>query len=212
MCAHRPHQLYVDLVDAVLRATVRAAAEGDLRALRALGFDDASVLLLPELRAIELPRLGRSCLRAHCLDIRLNADCFARLIDLIRAARRDEQIGTELIRLGAPQRLLLRLFGMTSGEYAMQRRLLGLSSTGVGRPPIPNEDAQAALWHAWRATIGLPEKERYLQIGRTTGIPLGSAMPLIGQWEREGLRAPKGHGDTQAPAASAAGSRLTIPR
>jgi Protein of unknown function (DUF2857) len=176
---------HAELVLQALRYASETLAEGDLHAVLDLGFRIEQVARLQALTLGDLQHLSR--VRAHFLDIRVDPLCFDRVLEHMERSKRAEALQDELIRLRAPLPMMRAFFGMTNAEYAARRKLLGMSGAGVGRPPAPSEEEERRLWDAWQEAEKLAIEERYLAVGRATGVPLSIIWALTRAWEEAGL-------------------------
>ena len=165
----------------ILRYACQRLAEGDINALLDLGFLVDEIQSLEKLTLRELDHLSR--LGAHFLDVRVDHLCFTASLRHVRREADSESLQDELIRMKAPAAMMQTLFGMTTLQYANRRKLLGLAGIGVGRPPAPSEAENHTIWYAWRDHASLPEAQRYLETGRTTGMPLNVVWALVQSWE-----------------------------
>jgi hypothetical protein len=71
-----------------------------------------------------------------------------------------------LLRAGASQRLLTRLFGVSQQEVRRLRQMLAPEAARGGRPRQPSEEQQAEVLAAWAETEALPDRQRYLELSR----------------------------------------------
>ena len=169
----------------ILRYGCQRLAEGDVNALLDLGFLIDEIKAIEKLTLKELEHLSR--LGAHFLTVKVNHSCFATSLRHVRHEARGERLQDELLRRRAPVAMMQTLFGMTTFQYANRRKLLGLGGIGVGRPSLPSEEENHAVWYAWHEHAHLPEPLRYLEISRKTDVPLNVIWALVQAWEQSGL-------------------------
>ncbi|MGH8547056.1 MAG: STY4526/YPO1902 family pathogenicity island replication protein [Blastocatellia bacterium] len=126
-------------------------------------------------------------IRANFLDVRLDRDAFDAALAMLKRRKCDEDLDRALILAGVRYEMMHRFCGMTTEEYARHRRYLDLTH-GRGRPLVPSEEVQAAVWQAWLdcGTETNP-KRRYLAVHEKTQVPVGTIWKLIGEWESTGL-------------------------
>lgn len=179
---------HAELVFSALRYVTETLAEGDVHSVLDLGMRLDQVARLQQLTLQDLQHLSR--VRAHFLNVSVDPVCFDRVLEHMERSKRGEVLQDELIRLRAPLPLMRAFFGMTNAEYAARRKLLGMSGAGVGRPSAPSEADERRIWDAWRAAAEQPLEERYLSVGRATGVSLSIVWSLVRAWEAEGLDSP----------------------
>jgi hypothetical protein len=172
---------------AIFTYAARCLVEGDIDALRQIGFEPTDVQILDELRLSDLHALSAS--RAHALDVRVNRESLRWLVEHVRRRRTRDMLRLELLRLDAPSEMMTKLFGMTGRSYTAIREALGIVG-GQGRPSshLGNEDEEERLWALW---VRLADPERptrlrqddlWLVIGRELAFGLRSAWTIIQQW------------------------------
>lgn len=181
---------HAELVFSALRYVTETLAEGDVHSVLDLGLRLDQVARLQQLTLQDLQHLSR--VRAHFLNVSVDPVCFDRVLEHMERSKRGEALQDELIRLRAPLPMMRAFFGMTNAEYAARRKLLGMSGAGVGRPPAPSEEDERRIWDAWRDAGDQPLEERYVSVGRATGVPLSIVWSLVCAWEADGLALPDG--------------------
>lgn len=170
---------------AVFMYAMRCVAEGDVDALRRIGFVPEDVPILDQLRMADLQALAAS--RAHALDIRIDRDAMQRLMDTMHRRRTRERLKQELLRLEAPLQMMAALFGMNAREYTAARDRIGVTG-GIGRPRTQIDDDEARIWRLWvqLADAWNPQKLRHddlwLVIGREEPSQLRNAWTAIQRW------------------------------
>jgi hypothetical protein len=180
-----PGTNHSDLTFHILRHVTVTLAEGDIRSVLALGFHVNQVARLERLTLRDLHHLSHA--PAHYLSIAIDPVRFDRLLDHVDRDKQREALQNELIRLRAPAVMMRAYFGMSNADYAARRRLLGMTGTGIGRPCLPSDADQKRIWKCWQDNARAPVEERYLHIGRDTGVPLKDVWGLIRSWEADGL-------------------------
>lgn len=167
----------------------RCLAEGDIEALRQIGFIPEDIPVLDQLRMSDLHALSAS--RAGAVNVTVDRAALQRLIDGIHRRRTRDRLKRELLRLDAPLPMMTTIFGMNSRQYTALRESMGVTS-GVGRPKTQIDDGQeAALWKLWvmLADAERPQQLRHddlwLIIGREQPKKLRSAWFSIQQWSRD---------------------------
>lgn len=179
---------HAELVFSALRYVTEILAEGDVHSVLDLGLRLDQVARLQRLTLQDLQHLSQ--VRAHFLNVSVDPVCFDRVLEHMERSKRGEALQDELIRLRAPLPMMRAFFGLTNAEYAARRKLLGMSGAGVGRPPAPSEADERRIWDAWQAAGEQPLEERYLTVGRATGVPLSIVWSLVRTWETDGLASP----------------------
>ncbi len=172
-----------ELVFDVMRYATRMLAAGDESGLLLMGFTPKQIRALEELTLKSLQRVGE--LGSHFLDFRIDAVCFERVLRRIEREREDEELKDELLRAGAPIRLMHHFWGMTSRDCAERRRVLGIEAP-VGRPAQADDAALERLWHLWQETSALAdERRRYLELARRSELPLSVIWLAVEDWKGE---------------------------
>ncbi|MDZ7840837.1 MAG: DUF2857 domain-containing protein [Gammaproteobacteria bacterium] len=176
---------HADLVFNILAYVTETLAEGDIDAALDLGFRVDQVERLQHLTLQDLHHL--STVRGHFMEVAVDPACLDRVLEHLQRNKHSETLQDELIRLRAPVAMMQAFYGMTNAEYAARRKLLGMAGTGVGRPPAPSEAEERQIWDSWQESVAMPLTERYLQVGRETGLPLSTVWSLVQSWKAEGL-------------------------
>ena len=179
-----PKTTHAELVFHTLRYVTETLAEGDIHSVSELGFRLDQIARLEQFTLRDLHHISQ--VRTHFMDIAVDPACFDRVLDHMERNKRHGALQDELIQLRAPLAMMRAFFGMTNAEYAARRRLLGMTGTGIGRPPAPSEDDEQRVWKAWQNHAQHTLEQRYLQVGQSTGIPLNTVWALIQSWEAAG--------------------------
>lgn len=188
---------HTELMFHTLRHVTEALAEGEIRSVLALGFRLDQVARLEHYTLRDLRALSQ--VRAHFLDIAVDSAALDRVLDQLDRSKAYDALQDDLVRLRAPLAMMRALFGMTNAEYGTRRKRVGVSGTGVGRTPVPAEGEEQRIWQAWRANAHHPLAERYLAVGKSTGIPLKVVWALVQSWEADGLLSGESGRSTAAP-------------
>ncbi len=165
----------------VLLYAIHALAEGDLKAIEDLDFTVDEVQQLSQLPIKALKHLAR--LSGHFMAVKTDHDCFAKVIAHLNRELENDTLQDELLRHQAPIIMMNTLFGMSTTEYIQRQKVLGIPRQGAGRPPLPSDDEQAAIWHSWVKTEGLSLPQRYLEVACETDLPLRALWSLIQSWD-----------------------------
>ena len=184
---------HAELVFNTLRYVTETLADGDVHAVLDLGFRSDQVARLERLTLRDLRHLSH--VRTHFLDVAVNAACFDRVLNHMRRNQHEYDLQEDLIRLRAPLEMMRAFFGMSNGEYAARRQILGLVGTGIGRPAAATEEEERRIWEVWHANRERPPRQRYLEVAKTTGIPLNTIWAVIREWKTAGVIAPPASAD-----------------
>jgi hypothetical protein len=167
----------------------RCLAEGDVAAMRKIGFAPEDITVLDQLRTADLHALAAS--RANAINVSVDRSAFQRLIETLYRRRTRERLKRELLRLDAPLPLMSALFGMNARQYTSLRDSIGITA-GIGRPTSMLEtDADARLWRLWVlfADANNPGRLRHddlwLIIGRELPMELRSCWFAIQEWSKD---------------------------
>jgi hypothetical protein len=167
----------------ILRHSVQILAEDDLKSLFDFGFSTEEIQAIAALTIKELNHLGR--LGERFLEVKVDHQRLARSLAHVRREAAADALQNELLLLRAPAAMMRALFGTTSIQYANRRKLLGLSGVGVGRPAVPCEETEQAIWKAWRQQAHRSEGERYRATAKETRLPLSVIWAVLRAWEAE---------------------------
>lgn len=173
-----------ELTAAVMLYASRCLGEGDLLALRGMGFGPAELEALETLNLGDVQRAGT--LSAHCLEIRLDGPLFRRMVELLADMRKEEELQRTLIRADAPWDMMRALFGMANREYTQLRRALDVES-GVGRPADLDEDMADRLWSVLRGRLRADrerplEPHEFLSVHAECGVSLRALWTYARRW------------------------------
>ncbi len=135
-----------ELMQAILVYCKRCQDEGDIPALKEMGFGPKEVQALANLSSTDAIRLAST--RSHFLNISVNQEVYWRMIDYVNREKNKENQINELIRNDAPLPMIHFLTGMGSKEFTLKRRSLGLGNAPSGRPVIPSDDVSDRVWEA----------------------------------------------------------------
>ena len=172
---------HAELVLHTLLYVSRTLAGGDVHSVLDLGFRPDQVARLRRLTLANLHRLARA--PGHFLEVSVDPASLDRLLAHLERAQESDDLQDELIRARAPLAMMHALFQMTAVEFAGRRRLLGMESTGVGRPPGPTADQVTSCWNSWIAHGDLDRARRCLAAARSAELPLSSVWTLVQSWE-----------------------------
>jgi hypothetical protein len=176
-----------DLIFHALRYATRMLAEGDEAGLLMMGFTPAQIRSMEALTLKSLQRVGE--LSAHFLDFRIDPACFERVMRRIEQEREDEALKDDLLRAGAPIRMMHYFWGMTSRDCAERRRVLDVEAP-IGRPAHADEAALERLWYLWQETRAVPDERRsYLELAKRSDLPLSAIWIAVEEWKGEAANA-----------------------
>ncbi len=176
-----------ELNEAILRFASRCLAEGDLQMLAELGFKRHDVQRLQTLRVADLCHLAG--IKGHMLKPVIDRNCFYKVLAHIDHHRENETVAHYLLEHDAPLDMLHALFGMSGGEYADRRRMLGIES-GTGRTREPREDEELAVWETYQV-LGKDEvahltAHEWVEIFERCEVPLRNIWQLVNRWSASG--------------------------
>jgi hypothetical protein len=187
-----------ELVFDMLRYATRLLAEGDESTLMVLGFTAAQIRAIETLTLRSLQRV--SALSSHFLDFRIDPLCFERVMRRIEQEGEDEALKDELLRAGAPIRMMHHFWGMTSRDCAERRRVLDVEAP-IGRPALADDGALERLWLLWQETSAIvDERRRYL--GFTKRSELLSVIWIAVEVEGREQCVDALHSTTRSPASA----------
>jgi hypothetical protein len=173
-----------ELIFDVLRYATRMLAEGDEAGLLMMGFTPDQILGMEALTLKSLQRVGE--LSSHFLDFRIDPACFERVMRRIEQERLDEALKDDLLRAGAPIRMMHHFWGMTSRDCSERRRVLGVEAP-IGRPAHADDPALERLWHLWQESSAIPdERMRYLELAKQSELSMSVIWIAVEEWKEEG--------------------------
>ena len=176
----RPSQ-HSELVFDVLRYATGLLADGDESTLLEMGFTSAQIRSIEDLTLKSLQRVSQ--LSSHFMDFRIDPVCFTRVMRRIEQERADESLKDDLLRAGAPIRMMHHFWGMTSRDCAERRRVLAIEAP-IGRPAHADDAALERLWHLWQELGSIiDERRRYLELARRSELPLSVIWLAVEEWK-----------------------------
>lgn len=156
----------------VTHAILQHAAHSEAEATRpCLPIATETLERLSALTASQLAIVARCASRI--IEFSIDQQRLDTIIAHAERETRQRAIEDELLRQNASMPMVADLLGWTNHHYTARRRALGLGTPG-GRPRSTTPDEEEAIRIAWRETCGLQDAERFLKVGRTTGIPLNT--------------------------------------
>ena len=168
--------MHADLSFHILRYAVQRVHDGDLAAALDLGFTIDEIRSMELLTLTDLEHLSR--LSAHFLRVHVDHDTYRAMIQRVTQEAESKETQDALLLAGAPRSLMAELYGWSALQYAHRRRLLGIAST-PGRPPLPTESEEMAVWHHWRSHGEAPMAQRYLQTAKAAGVTVAVTRSIV---------------------------------
>ena len=163
---------------AVMLYADRCLSEGDMLALRGMGFGPDELEALRTLNLGDLQRAGT--LSAHCLNISVDGPLFRRMIDILAQMRDGDALERALIQADAPSDMMYMLFGMAGRDYTRSRQALGIEG-GVGRPAELDDERANRLWSVLQGRLR-PDRERPLEPSEFLAVSAECGVPLRALW------------------------------
>lgn len=106
------------------------------------------------------------------LSLTLDVTALQRQISEIEVLREERDLEDRFLLLGAPLRLMRRLFGMHAYEFSRRRKVLNIQGSGNGRPPSCTEETEHLVWNLWQSYQHSDERDRFMTIAEQTGLDL----------------------------------------
>lgn len=144
-----------------------------------LRYDQAEIVEALSIEDLHTLSFG---IRCPFLAIGIEADAFDLALTLMQRRRAEQQLDRALIQAGARFDMMYRLSGLTTDEFARYRRFLDIRENR-GRPQLPSDQQQQAIWRAWTESQVINEKQRYLEVHAKTGAPVGTIWNLVKSWQ-----------------------------
>ena len=178
-----------ELMHSIIIYCLRCQEEGDLHALREMGFGPREVRALNSLSSSEQIRLAST--RSHFMKIVLNQDVYWRMIDFVDQESHKESVINQLIAYDAPLPLMYALTGMGNRQYLIKRREFGLITSPVGRPSAPPDSTTELVWDNLTEIAKNSEKfgpKQFLDLYEVLErkVSLRVIWHLFQRWESEG--------------------------
>ena len=130
-----------------------------------------------------------SMVRDPLFKIEFNHETWQRVKPGVLQHASERQLRNDLIVAGAPRAMIARWWPMRHTEFAVLRRMLGV--TGIGRTRAPTEDEEHRLWLVWskiaagRSVDALRARD-YLELYKRTRVNLHVSWLLTNRWASEG--------------------------
>ena len=166
----------------------RAAASSLVRTLQVDGYTLIQQALVPNelvsaLCGLNLNEQEALVARAHYfLEVSINAPALQRQVIELETQRENYELENTFLLMGAPLRLMRRLFGMHASEFSRRRQALHVN-WGNGRPPLCSEGVDHRLWQLWKDYEHMAERDRFLAVADSSGLDLhqiwASLRPVI---------------------------------
>jgi hypothetical protein len=179
-----------DLFYAVISFASRCLVEGDLTALRGVGFEPDD---LPDIEGMSIADLqALSAARRSAVSVKLDRAAWSWHLKWVRHLRTRERLGMALIRADAPKAMMAALLGMNDADYARRREALGIRSYAEGgRPPAASRASEQKLWDLW-VRLARPENPRqlcadefWIPFATEAGVSLRTAWNLVQRWVQD---------------------------
>ena len=178
-----------ELVRAIIVYCQRCQEEGDIPALREMGFGPREVGALQALTTADALRLAST--RSHFLNIKIDTEVYWRMIDYVNREQDKRRLIEDMIRKEAPLPMMHALTGMGSKEFVLQRHKCGMGNSSPGRPAIPTPEVVDRVWTALQDSLTTNKvlgPEEFMEIYKSlkSEVPLRVIWFLTRQWDRDG--------------------------
>jgi hypothetical protein len=179
-----------DLFYAVISFASRCLVEGDLTALRGVGFEPDDI---PDIEGMSIADLqALSAARRSAVSVKLDRTAWSWHLKWVRHLRARERLSMALIRADAPKAMMAALFGMNDTDYARRRDALGIRSYAEGgRPPAASRTSEQKLWDLW-VRLARPEHPRqlcadafWIPFATEAGVSLRTAWNIVQRWSQD---------------------------
>ena len=160
----------------------RLAAKGDYPTMQKLGIRADQIDKLQALSTQEIQQMALIT-KTRFVSIQFDADALDMAINLGSHRVERRNVIYALLKGGATKPILHKLFGLSSLEMANLRRFMSLPKAD-GRPPVPTEQQEHDLWHAWQQvrTQETDLAKQLLELHEKTGIKVNVIWPLLQDW------------------------------
>lgn len=175
-----PHAV---LFHAALSYAATAAAQGDDRLCKAIGFRRDQLARLREMSARAIMKMAAKGI--GCVQVEVDPDAFDDLARDVDQEIKQERLIEAFIQHDASREMMADLFGMTARDFAQARRSMD-GNQPTGRTRSLTVEEQEAIYTAWEARNWQKEPADYLAIARELDIPLREI------WEDEQEQSPLG--------------------
>lgn len=111
--------------------------------------------------------------RAHrYLAVTVDTGALQKQISELDVMREERELEDYYLLLGAPLKLMRRLFGMHACEFSRRRKVLNIKGAGSGRPPVCSEETEHLVWNTWQNFAHTDERKRFVLVAESTELDL----------------------------------------
>jgi hypothetical protein len=172
------------------------AAEGDVAALKSMGFRNDHILRFGNLNLFQMATMARS-LKGRLIDAKVDPEAVDALFRISERASKEKEVELALVKAGASQKLMARLSGLTLHQYVALRDHAGVKHTDVGRRGELDEAAAGAVWQCWQSLGWMAdEARRYLAVHAATNVLVRDIEATL---KKNGIEEPQAAGEEDAP-------------
>lgn len=177
----------------VLMYAGQLAAEGEYKALMSIGFTREHIVRLRGINLADMAGMARS-LKGTVIDAKIDPDAIDALFDIAERVAEEKATELALVKAGASQKLMHRLFGLNVHQYVMDREYLGIKGADVGRRGSLDEATLNDVWQLWQSLGRLGEARRYLAVHAATRVLVRDIEAALGKHPSAG-ETQDGHGE-----------------
>lgn len=148
----------------VIYQAVQIVETGDVAAINNLiemGFSPENLDKLRHLPTMEVARMLSDDM--PLVHVTVNSERIDQAFQAIATSKKDAEMQDEFIRRGASASMMHQLFRMSRKQVSAQRALLCVAQED-GRPRLPPDEMQHAVYRAWRKLKQIPIRQRYLNL------------------------------------------------
>lgn len=166
----------------LLILVTKMAAQGDFPTMRKLGIRHDQLHKLQALSTQDIQQMALIT-KTKFVSIQFDADALDIAINIGHNRVGERNTWIALLRAGATRPIMQQLFGLTASETSNLRNFLALPKAD-GRPPVPTEQQETDLWHAWQQMDHqqCSMSSQLLDLHEKTGIKVNVIWPLLQEW------------------------------
>ncbi len=150
--------------------------------LTTLGFQPCDVESLQQIKLGDLRHLAG--IKGHMLKPCVDRDTYYQVMAYINDSKAHEELIDYFLKNDASLAMMQALFGLSNGEVAERRRLLGVEGR-VGRTREATSEEELAVWSAFKAIgkdVDALTSADWANINRQSNVPLRLIWQLVNRF------------------------------
>jgi len=180
------HQTHAEFMLQTLFYITRLVTEGDYSQITSLGLTEQQAKKIGNMPLEELHELALT-MRSHMFKVAFDTRILDAAFDIHRRKTMERQEMLVMIQAGASCSNMNEFYGINKAAYTQLRAQAGLSINDIGRPQVPDDNAQRLIWSVWLQHKDLDDRHRLLAVHSATQIKIRAIWHLLTEWKRTGL-------------------------